>query len=116
MLFEQNEEVNIAGTVTSGKIIKAELFDIKNNLVKSAEATVLDDGTFEVSFIAPSGGFSKYKIVIFENNVAFKTLNNVVLGELWLVSGQSNMEFPLSECSTYKKEAEKALEANGSEA
>lgn len=96
MLFAQNKEAVIAGTASDGTVT-AELYDKYNNLVESGVTSVESDGTFAVSLDAPSGSFNKYKIVVKNNGSVFETLEDVVFGELWIASGQSNMQYPLSQ-------------------
>ncbi|MBQ7580951.1 MAG: hypothetical protein IJU39_06570 [Clostridia bacterium] len=95
MLFKQNEDAVLAGKANAGSTVKAELFDENGTLVTSGETLTPDSGVFEVSFKAPSGGFREYSVVLSENNTVFATLTGVVFGELWLASGQSNMEYAL---------------------
>lgn len=95
MLFKQNESAILSGTATVGSEISAELYNSDNELVADGTTKVNADGTFEVSFDAPSGSFEEYKIVLKNNGMQFRILENVVFGELWLASGQSNMQYPL---------------------
>lgn len=95
MLFQQKKEAIFAGEASSGAQINCELYDSKENLLKKEQSYANKKGGFTVSFIAPEGGFQEYTVKLFENGVLFKTIKNVVFGELWLASGQSNMAFDL---------------------
>ncbi len=97
MLFLQNSEAIISGTGTPGNKITLTLTDSKNNSVTTSEAIVLSDGTFNITFNTPAGSFDEYTIIIQENDKIFDTLENIVFGELWLASGQSNMQYPLAQ-------------------
>ncbi|MBQ6708968.1 MAG: hypothetical protein IJM97_08480 [Clostridia bacterium] len=97
MLFAQNKEAILSGTASADTVIKAELFDSENTLVTSAEAVTDENGKFEVSFTAPAGSYEEYTIVLTADGVEFEKLENIVFGELWLASGQSNMQYPLSQ-------------------
>lgn len=97
MLFKQNEDAVISGTGKIGCVITSELYNSENSLVASGKTDVKSDGTFAVAFTAPSGGYDEYKIVLKADGKEFATLNNVVFGELWLASGQSNMQYPLAQ-------------------
>lgn len=99
MLFQQNKEAILAGTGKAGDKITAELY-LGKKLVTSGESTVGADGKFTVSFMAPKGSYSQYIIMIKENDEYIITLKNIVFGELWLASGQSNMMFPLAQSIT----------------
>lgn len=97
MLFKQNEDAVIAGTASTGSKISAELYDADGNLVSKGETVADANGTFAVSFNSPAGGYDEYSIVLYVNGAEFETLENVVFGELWLASGQSNMQYPLAQ-------------------
>ena len=98
MLFQHSEDVVLRGTAADGSRITAALY--KNGEIKAEAASVAADGKFELSFRAPAGGYDKYKIVLSCNGVVFETLDDVVFGLLWLASGQSNMQYPLSQEKT----------------
>lgn len=97
MLFKQNETAVIAGTAKRGSEISCELYDSSGALVARGETSAENDETFAVSFAAPSGGYDEYYIVLKAAKAEFARLENVVFGEQWLASGQSNMQYPLSQ-------------------
>ena len=97
MLFQQNKDAVFAGTAIPGAEISAELYNATGELAASGNSIALADGTFEVSFSAPAGGYEEYKVILKENGTVFAQLEGVVFGELWLASGQSNMQYPLSQ-------------------
>ena len=96
MLLQQNKTSFIAGKGTQGDVVSLELVDGEAVIFQS-EATVDANGEFSVAVDAPAGGFKAYKIILSVNGAEFRTLNNVVFGELWLASGQSNMQYSLSQ-------------------
>lgn len=102
MLFQREKEAIIAGTGNAGDKITAELYHGKK-LVTSGESVVGKDGKFSVSFMAPKGSYTQYLIMIKENDEYIRNLTNIVFGELWLASGQSNMMYPLSQSKTGAK-------------
>ncbi len=98
MLFTQNKDAVFAGeSATPGSIIKVQLLNENYWPISSGTARAADDGTFEVSFIAPAGSYKEYTVVLTQDGDEFAKLENVVFGELWLASGQSNMQFPLGQ-------------------
>jgi len=97
MLFQQNKEAVFAGTASAGAKVTAQMYNAADELVASGSSSVLPDGTFTVSFRAPAGSYEEYKVILKENSAEFAQLDNVVFGELWLASGQSNMQYPLSQ-------------------
>ena len=97
MLFQQNKDAVFAGTASAGAEITVEMYNAEDELVASGNSTASADGTFTVSFLAPAGGYEEYKVILKENSAEFAQLDNVVFGELWLASGQSNMQYPLAQ-------------------
>lgn len=96
MLFQQKKEAVFAGEGKPGSVIKVILND-ENGTVACSESTVNADGTFSVFFTAPSGAFKEYTVILSQDGEVFETLERVVFGELWLASGQSNMQYPLAQ-------------------
>lgn len=97
MLFEQNEEAILAGEATPGSVISATLYYSTAKALAYGEGVTKADGTFSVSFTAPKGSFTEYTIILEQEGAVFDTLERVVFGELWLASGQSNMQYPLAQ-------------------
>lgn len=95
MLFKQNDDAVFTGIGKAGDTISVKLFDDGGIVVRYAQGTVNNDGKFEVSFTAPEGGYKEYTVILYKNGNEFKKLKNVVFGEVWLCSGQSNMEYAL---------------------
>ncbi len=112
MLFEQNEPATFTGVCQSGATIYIELVNSEGKTVADAKTIASKSGTFSASFTAPEGGYTEYAVKCYENNVLFQTLNDVVFGELWLSSGQSNMEYPLASDDEGAKNCEKQVKLN----
>ncbi len=51
------------------------------------------NGKWNVDVDTPEGGYTPYTITISDGTPL--TINNILIGEVWLASGQSNMEMPL---------------------
>ncbi|WP_222942430.1 sialate O-acetylesterase [Arenibacter arenosicollis] len=87
MVLQQKDNVSIWGTDKPGsKII------IKGSWGQESTATANSQGQWKLKINTPSYG-GPYKLVIKGSNEV--TLNNVMVGEVWLCSGQSNMEMPV---------------------
>ena len=71
----------------SRKITVRTSWDNKNYTTTSAS-----DGTWKIQVQTPSAG-GPYTITISDGEPV--TLTNVLIGEVWLCSGQSNMEMPV---------------------
>ncbi len=96
MLFQQNKEINLFGNATTGNTVTANLYaGSASQPVDTATATADNKGKWTVSLKPRKGDYTAYRLVISENGQTKKTISNVVIGELWLTAGQSNMEYRL---------------------
>lgn len=100
MLFKQNEEAVFSGTAPEGAVISAELFSSDGRKVTGGDTVASSDGKFSVSFIAPGGSYEEYTVILKADGKEFSQLKNVVFGELWLASGQSNMQYGLAQAKS----------------
>lgn len=60
---------------------------------KTYTTTTDRTGEWSLAVETPEGGFRPYEIVVSDGEPV--TLSNVLVGEVWLASGQSNMQMPL---------------------
>lgn len=86
MVLQRNSKVKIWGWAKPGEVVKISTTWSTDTL----ETTVGKNGTWELLLSTPSlKGPQEVKITGYNTVV----LKNVLLGEVWLVSGQSNMEW-----------------------
>ena len=90
MVLQQESHVNFWGKAKKNQ----ELIIYTSWSVKIIRTIVKDDGSWEVKIKTPSAG-GPYNIQVTCDGET-KTINNVLIGEVWLASGQSNMEMTLS--------------------
>lgn len=97
MVIQQNKPFVVAGTADSGKEVVVS-FGKQKIITKAAE-----DGSWKVMFTPMMADGEKYTIAVEcgKEKIKFK---NVVIGEVWLCSGQSNMAFMVKE-SSHKTES-----------
>lgn len=90
MLFQQNKPMNLWGYGTVGDDVTAKLYQ-GETLLETKETVVSEDGRFELFFSAREGSYDTYTIdvTIGEEN---KVVEDILIGELWIAGGQSNME------------------------
>lgn len=90
MMFQQNKPMNIWGYGAKGKTIKVELS--KNSAVIATKSTTIGaDGKWTIAFDPQKGSYDKYSFTAYENGNAFQTVKDILVGEVWLSGGQSNM-------------------------
>ena len=90
MVLQQESHVNFWGKAKKNQ----ELIIYTSWSAKIIRTIVKDDGSWEVKIKTPSAG-GPYNIQVACDGET-KTINNVLIGEVWLASGQSNMEMTLS--------------------
>ncbi|HLN56601.1 MAG TPA: sialate O-acetylesterase [Bacteroidales bacterium] len=88
MVMQQNTNAAIWGTASANATVKVTTG--WNN--KSYTAKAGTDGNWKVKVTTPSAG-GPYEITISDGKAV--RLRNVLIGEVWICSGQSNMEMPM---------------------
>ena len=90
MVLQQQSSANIWGTATpSAKV------NVKVSWSNEKHSTVADkDGKWKIAINTPSASYNKESITISDKDGAV-TLTDILIGEVWLCGGQSNMEMPL---------------------
>lgn len=88
MVLQQNTEITIPGVTNPGAKVT-----VTPSWGSPVKATADAEGNFTVTLTAPAAGgpFS----IIFDDGEAV-AVENILSGEVWLCSGQSNMEMPVS--------------------
>jgi sialate O-acetylesterase len=89
MVLQQQTKVNLWGTETPGKSFTVLTSWNKATYAVNADAT----GNWKVKVVTPVYG-GPYTITFNDGTVT--TLKNILIGEVWVCSGQSNMEMPLT--------------------
>ncbi len=89
MVIQQSTQINIWGWADKNN--KVEIKPSWNNIVISTSSD--KEGKWKTTLQTPKAG-GPYSIKISNNNETI-TLENVMVGEVWLASGQSNMEMPV---------------------
>ena len=87
-VLQRGREVNIWGWADAGEKVTVSYKDA------SVETTAGEDGSWLVRLPAMAASFDPETLIIAGNNTL--TFQNVVVGEVWVCGGQSNMEMPLN--------------------
>ena len=101
MIIQRDKQNTIWGWATPGEKLKIQF------MIKEYTATANKNGEWKVILDAIKGGQGGNLII--STSTEKKIIKDVLAGEVWLCSGQSNMEYPMSAYKTmYAKEIEKA--------
>ncbi len=98
MVLQRNQLIPIWGWANAGEKITVQ-FDKQSKTTKAGK-----DGKWMVKLDAETAG-GPYQLIITGKNIL--TINNVLVGEVWICSGQSNMEMPIEgwgKINNYQKE------------
>jgi sialate O-acetylesterase len=90
MVIQQNDTLVIWGWSQEGTVIKAEAtWGVKSNAITSIH------GRWSIQIPTPKADNIEHSLNILTKDTLIN-IQNILLGEVWLCSGQSNMEMPLS--------------------
>ena len=90
MVVQQNTQISIWGKAEPKRRVVVE-----PSWSKEKFKTVADDsGHWAVQVATPAGSYDKHTIIISDGEKL--QLDNVMIGDVWICSGQSNMEMPMS--------------------
>jgi sialate O-acetylesterase len=105
MVFQQAKKIEISGTANCNDYVK---IDFAHN---TGECITGNDGVWKVALPQlPAGG--PYPLRITVNHKTEVEWKDILVGEVWLCAGQSNMEFPLDQSENGKEVSEKAVDEN----
>ncbi len=88
MVVQRGKPFRVWGKANAGVTLKVTWED-KSQYTQSGK-----DGAWEVTFPAPDADFKPKSLRIERGNETL-LFTNILVGDVWLASGQSNMEFPL---------------------
>ncbi len=103
MVLQRDKTNTIWGWTTPGDVVRVELAS------QSTTATAGADGRWEVRMVPPATG-GPYTLSL--SGPQSVDLTNVLVGDVWICGGQSNMEFPLSRARNGAAEVEAASHPN----
>ena len=90
MVLQQHSQVNLWGTSTHNQKI-----EINSTWGEKAIATADKNGQWQTKIQTPYGSFTPQELTFTEGENSIK-IENILIGEVWFASGQSNMEMPLN--------------------
>ncbi len=99
MVFQRDREIRVFGTASPGQAVSVQFAGEQRSAVADSA------GTWRVEFDAMKAGGPYTLTVEADRSV---TINDVMVGEVWLAAGQSNMEWPLDKCTDGRADGAKA--------
>lgn len=90
MVVQQNSVLTLPGTAEPMSQVTVRT-DWSDDVVKTKAGK---DGRFSVTLPTPAAG-GPYTLIVSDGTGDNTVLSNVLSGEVWLCSGQSNMEYPV---------------------
>lgn len=90
MVLQQKSEARIWGKADANRSVKVKTsWNGREYTVRAGS-----DGKWEVKVSTPEASYTNYSICVTSGNDT-KVIKDVLVGEVWLASGQSNMEMPI---------------------
>jgi len=89
MVLQRDKPISVWGWAAPGERVTVSFAEAKASSVAAA------DRSWKVTLPAMGASWMPFKMTI-KGTVETITLDNVLVGDVWLLGGQSNMEFPLS--------------------
>ena len=95
MVLQQNASVPVWGKAAPGSTVSVRL----SGSAKTVSAQAGEDGLWSVTLLTPKGSFKKYTLTVTAGQASGEkdtvVLQDVLIGEVWLCAGQSNMQMPM---------------------
>jgi sialate O-acetylesterase len=95
MVIQRNQPFRVWGMAQQGEQITVELRDAKSALIRSSKQMANATGTFSMEFPALVASADPMTLEVRGANSV--TIKDVVVGDVWIAGGQSNMEWRLAE-------------------
>ena len=90
-LFLQNAPLTLHGLTDAETAVCASIWQNGGQRISSAFCVSDKDGAFSLTLDTPAASTARYTVTVTAAD-SVHTMENVLFGELWLASGQSNME------------------------
>lgn len=91
MVLQQNSKVSLWGYAKPEEKLTVKCSWINSDIKVAAG----NDGKWSINIITPSGSFNSETISLSDGSNVTSILKDILIGEVWLCSGQSNMEMAL---------------------
>lgn len=89
MVLQREQPVRVWGRAIPGKVVDVTFAGQKRSVLTKK------DSSWQVVF-APQKATAQPQAMVIRSGTEIKTFNNILVGDVWLLSGQSNMEWPMA--------------------
>ncbi len=97
VVLQRSKPLKFWGKASPNAEVVVELVGVK----KSAKAD--SNGDWSLDFPPQNCTKNPTQLLVYENGNLSKTVKNVLIGEVWILGGQSNMSWPISYTTEWKK-------------
>ncbi len=104
MVLQRNQELTVKGIANAGDVVKVSI----GKQVTTCTTGIVGHWTAHLQPLSAGGPYT----MTFSTSAKTVSLKNVMVGEVWLCSGQSNMEFMMWQSDTGVKDAQTASDTN----
>lgn len=106
MVIQRGRPIIVSGTANANEKIDIKFSDEKTHHTEKATTKAQEDGTWSVALPQhEAGGSYRLKVSTQKRKLCFR---NVMIGEVWLCSGQSNMAFKVQQSATAREDIAQA--------
>ena len=99
MLLQQDAPIRITGTAEPGTYTV--MLSDDSGVIRETSVTVEEDGVFSAALKGVHGSYTAYSLRVTAHNVTVAEYTDILFGELWLATGQSNMHYRLTQDIDY---------------
>ena len=97
MVVQRDKPISVFGAAPAGHTVTVKAtWDSKTYSVKATSGNY-----WQIKLAAAPANANAQQIVIKDNNTQTITFSNILIGDVWVCSGQSNMEMPLDSIEPY---------------
>ncbi|UII20908.1 sialate O-acetylesterase [Fulvivirga ligni] len=101
MVLQRDKEIPLWGSAAAGSLITVELNGVRQSTTSNA------DKSWELHFPKQKAG-GPHLLTIYQDSIAAISFKNVLIGDVWVASGQSNMEWQVQQAKDASEEIKNA--------
>ena len=103
MMLQRDEPIPVWGKAAPGSIVEVTLGNLTRSIVAAS------DSTWKLQLPAQAANYQPQSLKISNGDTAVQ-FNNILIGDIWICLGQSNMEWPMIREKHYPEEIKNSLQ------